>query len=66
MSTHKVTLETTTSKSAFMNLKRRYEHFQLLAHESARAGDRIEAENMFQHAEHYYRAAAIQKAGDRR
>ncbi|WP_352231213.1 DUF4167 domain-containing protein [Rhizobium dioscoreae] len=61
--THKTTFDTTASKTTFASLKRRYEQFQLLAHERARAGDQIEAENMFQHAEHYYRAAALQKAG---
>jgi len=45
------------------DLKRRYEQYMLLARESAQAGDRIEAENLYQHAEHYYRMAAAQKAG---
>jgi hypothetical protein len=44
-------------------LKRRYEQYMLLARESAQAGDQIEAENLYQHAEHYYRTAALQKAG---
>jgi hypothetical protein len=50
---------TTTSES----LKRRYDQYMLLARESAQAGDQIEAENLYQHAEHYYRTAALQKAG---
>ncbi|RYC15318.1 DUF4167 domain-containing protein [Ciceribacter ferrooxidans] len=36
----------------------RYEHYLALAQETARSGDRIEAENYYQHAEHYYRSAA--------
>jgi hypothetical protein len=35
----------------------------LLARESAQAGNRVEAENLYQHAEHYYRTAALQKGG---
>ncbi|WP_371875438.1 DUF4167 domain-containing protein [Pleomorphomonas sp. NRK KF1] len=34
-----------------------------LARQSAQAGDEIEAENLLQHAEHYYRVAALGKAG---
>lgn len=49
----------TTSAS----LKRRYEQYLLLAQQSARAGDEIEAENLLQHAEHYYRTIALRKAG---
>jgi hypothetical protein len=49
----------TTSDS----LKRRYEHYMLLARQSSQAGDEIEAENLLQHAEHYYRTAALRKAG---
>lgn len=36
----------------------RYEHYLALAQETARSGDRIEAENYYQHAEHYFRSAA--------
>ena len=49
--------------TTFDSLKRRYVQYELLARESVRAGDEIEAENLFQHAEHYYRAAALLKAG---
>jgi hypothetical protein len=45
------------------SLKRRYAQYVLLASERARAGDRVEAENLYQHAEHFYRTAALQKAG---
>ncbi|WP_210251448.1 DUF4167 domain-containing protein [Neorhizobium sp. P12A] len=45
------------------SLTRRYEQYILLARETAQAGDRIEAENLYQHAEHFYRTAALQKAG---
>ncbi len=36
-----------------------YEHYLALALEKASAGDRIEAENYYQHAEHYFRSAAV-------
>lgn len=49
----------TTSES----LKRRYAQQILLASESFRAGDQVEAENHYQHAEHFCRTAALQKAG---
>jgi len=42
---------------------RRYEQYMLLAREAAQTGDRIEAENLSQHAEHFYRTAALQRAG---
>jgi len=47
----------------FDSLKRRYEQYVLRARQSAQAGDKIEAENLLQHAEHYYRTAALQNAG---
>jgi hypothetical protein len=40
------------------NAKQRHQHYLTLAHERASAGDRIEAENYYQHAEHYFRCAA--------
>ncbi|MBY3488970.1 DUF4167 domain-containing protein [Rhizobium laguerreae] len=40
------------------NAKQRYEHYLALAREKALSGDRIEAENYYQHAEHYFRSAA--------
>lgn len=44
------------------SLIRRYELYLRLARQSARAGDEIEAENLLQHAEHYYRTA-LRKVG---
>jgi hypothetical protein len=38
------------------NAKRKYERYLELAQAEAQAGDRIAAENYYQHAEHYYRA----------
>nr|WP_286202924.1 DUF4167 domain-containing protein [Rhizobium lusitanum] len=38
--------------------KQRYDHYIALAREKALAGDCIEAENYYQHAEHYFRSAA--------
>ncbi|MBY5535531.1 DUF4167 domain-containing protein [Rhizobium leguminosarum] len=40
------------------NAKQHYEHYLALAREKALSGDRIEAENYYQHAEHYFRSAA--------
>ena len=38
------------------NAQRNYERYLVLAQAEARAGDRIAAENYFQHAEHYFRS----------
>jgi hypothetical protein len=38
------------------NFQRSYERYLSLAHAEAQRGDRIVAENYFQHAEHYFRA----------
>jgi hypothetical protein len=35
--------------------RRSHERYLALAHAALTAGDRIEAENMYQHAEHYFR-----------
>jgi hypothetical protein len=37
------------------NARQGYEHYLALARAKASAGDRIEAENFFQHAEHFFR-----------
>jgi len=36
-------------------MQRSYEHYTALARAAALAGDRVEAENWNQHAEHYFR-----------
>ena len=38
------------------NFQRSYERYSALARAEALSGDRIVAENYFQHAEHYFRA----------
>jgi hypothetical protein len=38
------------------NFQRNYERYLALARAEALTGDRIVAENFFQHAEHYFRA----------
>lgn len=40
------------------NAKKSYERYIELAQAAALAGDRVEAENYYQHAEHYFRCAA--------
>jgi hypothetical protein len=37
------------------NARNNYERYTTLAKDAARRGDRIEAENLYQHAEHYFR-----------
>lgn len=37
------------------NAKRNYERYIELAKDAARTGDRVEMENCYQHAEHYFR-----------
>ena len=39
----------------FANAKRSYERYLALARAAASTGDTIEAENFYQHAEHYFR-----------
>ena len=38
------------------NAQRNYARYIVLAKDAASRGDRIESENCFQHAEHYFRA----------
>jgi hypothetical protein len=38
------------------NARRNYERYLALAQAEAQAGDRIAAENYYQHAEHYFRS----------
>ncbi len=40
---------------SFKGNQRRYEHYMSLARNAASTGDVIEAENLYQHAEHYLR-----------
>jgi len=37
------------------NARSNYERYSNLAREAARRGESIEAENLYQHAEHYFR-----------
>ena len=40
----------------FQNKQRSYERYMALAQAEAQAGDRVAAENYYQHAEHYFRS----------
>ena len=40
----------------FQNAQRSYERYLALAQAEAQAGDRVAAENYYQHAEHYFRS----------
>ncbi len=41
--------------NVFVNAKKSYERYISLARAAASTGDAIEAENLYQHAEHYFR-----------
>jgi len=41
--------------SVLANAKRSYERYVVLARAAALTGDTIETENLYQHAEHYFR-----------
>ena len=54
-----------TSSSAsgrFCDAKKNYERYLALAGASAWAGDRVQTENYYQHAEHYFRVMQQQPA----
>jgi hypothetical protein len=42
-------------RQALANARNNYERYTNLAKDAARRGETIEAENLYQHAEHYYR-----------
>ena len=46
----------TSMRGILKSAQRNYERYLLLAHAEALTGDRITAENYFQHAEHYFRS----------
>ena len=43
------------------NAQRNYERYLALAQAESQAGDRVAAENYYQHAEHYFRSMAAAK-----
>jgi hypothetical protein len=45
------------------NVRQRYERYLVRAREAQLAGDEIEMENCYQHAEHYYRLMRAAGAG---
>ena len=45
------------------NAKRNYERYMELARAAVSAGDTIEGENLYQHAEHYFRTMREQERG---
>ncbi|MEQ1406067.1 DUF4167 domain-containing protein [Neorhizobium sp. Rsf11] len=49
------------ARPAYRNDRDQYEHYLALALEKASAGARIEAENYYQHAEHYFRSATADR-----
>ena len=42
-------------RQAVANARNNYERYTTLAKDALRRGDTIEAENLYQHAEHYFR-----------
>ena len=49
------------SASGSDNAQRNYDRYIALAKDAASRGDRIESENCYQHAEHYFRAMREQE-----
>lgn len=49
--------------SSVGNAQRNYERYLALAQEATRRGDPIEAENCYQHAEHYFRVVRESERG---
>jgi len=47
--------KTGNPRQAIANARNNYERYTNLAKDAARRGETIEAENLYQHAEHYYR-----------
>ena len=58
---HRLT-STRGSADVIGNAKRSYERYVTLARAAALNGDSIEAENLYQHAEHYFRVMTEQVA----
>jgi hypothetical protein len=46
---------TANPRQSAANARANYERYTNLAKDAARRGETIEAENLYQHAEHYYR-----------
>jgi Domain of unknown function (DUF4167) len=49
--------------NGFQGAQRSYEKFLALAQEEARSGNVVDAENYYQHAEHYFRLMSANRAG---
>jgi hypothetical protein len=45
----------TNSQQVLANARHSYERYTALAKDAVRRGDMIEAENLYQHAEHFFR-----------
>jgi hypothetical protein len=52
---------TANPRQATANARANYERYTNLAKDAARRGETIEAENLYQHAEHYYRVMREQE-----
>jgi hypothetical protein len=50
-------------RHASQNARNNYERYTTMAKDAARRGDDIEAENCYQHAEHYFRVMREQDGG---
>jgi hypothetical protein len=48
--------------NGIVNVKRSYERYVTLARAAASTGDLVEVENLYQHAEHYFRLMRKQAA----
>ena len=52
---HQAPLERRPHHNGAANAQRNYERYMALAREAAVSGDKVEMENFYQHAEHYFR-----------
>lgn len=51
-----------TEQNGLHNTRRNYERYLALAQAEAQGGDRVAAENYYQHAEHYFRSMSSDPA----
>jgi hypothetical protein len=52
---HQAPVERRPHHNGTANAQRNYERYMALAREAAVSGDKVEMENFYQHAEHYFR-----------
>ena len=53
-----------SQRHAAQNARNNYQRYILMAKDAARHGDTIEAENLYQHAEHWFRVTKVAPKGE--